>query len=90
MERERLVPALWKGKQVFTLPVEYKGVVLDNLDFVHFSVQFSQSFDLQWVTDVCNGLFKPIADISNPLQVKILQNSHPKNVQSRDNTYPPS
>jgi hypothetical protein len=48
------------------------------LDFVHFSVRFSQSFDLQWVTDVGNGLFKPIADISNPLQVKILQNSHRK------------
>jgi len=30
-----------------------------------------------------HGLFKPIAGTSNRLQVKILQNSHPKNVQSR-------
>ena len=53
------------------------------LDFVHFSARFSQSFDLQSVTAFCKGVFKPIAESCNRLQVKILQNSHPKNVQSR-------
>ena len=53
------------------------------LDFVHFSVRFSQSFDLQTVIAFCNGVFKPIAESYNRLQVKILRNSHPKNIQSR-------
>lgn len=53
------------------------------LDFLRFLARFSQPFTLQSVAGSCNGVFKPIAETSNRLQDKILQNSHPKNVESQ-------
>ena len=56
---------------------------MSRLDFVYFSARFSQPFDLHAVVGLCNGYSKPIAEANNRVEVKILRNSHPKNVQSQ-------
>jgi HAD superfamily hydrolase (TIGR01509 family) len=77
-----------KGFQALLQTPALAVLICSKLDFDHFSVRFSQPFEVQSAATSCNGVIPPIVGTSPPIAPQNLAKIISKNGQSRAKRHP--